>query len=129
LKGRDRIVIPGYTPPDNAAAASGYFQPQGSLFCKSWNCPSPLVCKPEDRRKPSDFIPIATTGANAPPGCTCSEYGYRQTFDVPTPSTSDPNAPGDFGDAAKAGIEGTNNVNRGREAARKLPWWNNTRPK
>jgi hypothetical protein len=112
------IQIPGYSRPQNAAAAAGYFQPQGTLMCVSWNCPSPLVCKPSDRKKPSDFMPTATDDSNAPPGGSCREYGYTRTYDVPVPSVNDPNAPGDFFDAGKAGIEGTNSLNRGRDAAR-----------
>jgi hypothetical protein len=123
------IQIPGYSRPQNAAAAAWYFQHQGTLMCVSWNGPSPLVCKPSDRKKPSDFMPIATDGSNAPLGSSCREYGYTKKYDVPVPSVNDPNAPGDFFDAGKAGIEGTNSLNRGRDAARPLPWWHNTKPR
>jgi hypothetical protein len=70
------IQIPGYSRPQNAAAAA--------------------------------------EGSNAPPSCSCREYGYTRKYDVPVTSVNDPNAPGNFFDASKAGFDGTNSLNRGK---------------
>jgi hypothetical protein len=67
-------------------------------------------------------MPTAADGSIAPPGCSCREYGYTRAYDVQVPTVNDPNAPGDFFDAGKAGIDGTNSLNRGGDAARPLSW-------
>ena len=118
--------IPGYTRPNNAAAASSYYKPQGDFICTQWSCPSdPGSCRADDMKRPSDFLPAANSSTAAPPGCKCVGLGYNQRWDIPTPNdpSKDPNDTADFAEAGSTGASSAGQANRLSNATRPLPYW------
>jgi RHS repeat-associated protein len=78
--------MPGYTRPNNARDAAGYHDPRGNFVCEQWNCPAnPGACSRNDLKRPSDFLPAATStnAADAPIGCRCTQLGYRRDWSPP----------------------------------------------
>ena len=55
------------------------------LPCIEWDCSDKdaLTCKPNDIKKPHDFIPPAVTTADPPKGCKCITAGRDPAFQLP----------------------------------------------
>jgi len=88
----DGLRVPGYTRPNNAWNAAGYHDSRGNFVCEQWNCPANSgACSRNDLKRPSDFLPAATSAkvADAPSGCTCTQLGYRRDWSPPTPEERD----------------------------------------
>ena len=83
--------LPGYRP-NNARNAAGYHDLRGGFVCEEWNCPlRPFMCTSRDKKRPTDFIPPATSAnkSDAPDGCECVRLGYRPDWSSPTPEARD----------------------------------------
>ncbi len=112
--------MPGYTRPNNARDAAGYHDPRGNFVCEQWNCPENSgACSRNDLKRPSDFLPAATSAnvADAPSGCTCTQLGYRSDWSPPTPEERD------LGDAYNNYKEAKPMFPRFKNATGGLPWW------
>lgn len=112
--------MPGYTRPNNARDAAGYHDPRGNFVCEQWNCPANSgACSRNDLKRPSDFLPAATSAnvADAPSGCTCTRLGYRPDWSPPTPEERD------LGDAYNNYKEAKPMFPRFKNATGGLPLW------
>ncbi|MBT0570565.1 hypothetical protein KIK84_09500 [Curvibacter sp. CHRR-16] len=112
--------MPGYTRPNNARDAAGYHDPRGNFVCEQWNCPANSgACSRNDLKRPSDFLPAATSAnvADAPSGCTCTQLGYRRDWSPPTPEERD------LGDAYNNYKEAKPMFPRFKNATGGLPLW------
>jgi hypothetical protein len=78
-------------PPrgDNLRDAAGFFQPPPlTMVCMSWICDRGPECRPEDMRRPSDFIPAARLVSDGPAGCRCLQPVPAQDWTGPRPPPS-----------------------------------------
>jgi hypothetical protein len=77
----------GAPRPENASAAAGYFNPDGTWVCLRWSCPKDnLSCGSNDEKRPSDFTPTATDPSNPPAGCKCAGGPiWQRDWGIPRP--------------------------------------------
>jgi RHS repeat-associated protein len=107
-----------------ASDAAGYHDPRGNLVCEQWTCPSnSSMCMPGDQKRPTDFLPVATT--EAPRGCSCTRYAYRPDWRPPNQDISDDwNRTRDLlGDAYNTHRDAKDQAPRFNNGLGRLPHW------
>jgi RHS repeat-associated protein len=60
------------------------------LPCVQWDCSSGSVCRPNDIKSSTDFLPPARSTADAPAGCRCISAGRDPAFQLPYDPSIDP---------------------------------------
>ena len=107
-----------------ASDAAGYHDPRGNLVCEQWTCPSSSsMCMQGDQKRPTDFLPVATT--EAPRGCSCTRYAYRPDWRPPNQDISDDwNRTRDLlGDAYNTHRDAKDQAPRFNNGLGRLPHW------